>query len=442
MEYINGNRNPADVLSRTPCLDDSLETDQVEQTLKQIIAHAVPRAISLQEVLLESNRDKLFQTVIKCIQLNRWKKQGQLKHFWEVRNELSYKNGLLLRGDKLVIPSKLRDHVLRIAREAHLGITKTKLLLRGKVWWPGVDRQVEELVNGCGVCQVIGGRLPVKEPLMPTAIPKNPWENIHVDIYAPLPDGNCVLGIIDETARWPEVAVLRSMTSTNVIKCLNRVFSSWGYPKMVVSDNGPQFTSDSFKSFLRDIGVQPRMVTTYWPRANGEIEQFFRNIGKVIRGCILQRTNYKEGIQTFLRSYRTTPHSSPGVAPVKLMLGYEPRTKLPVIEKIVTSKHIKQAQGRDQQVKLNMKKIYDKLHHTRVSELKSGDTVLQRQSKKDKFTPMFDQRPFKVITNDLVDNQEHVNAREDRGEGHAQRNGIDDHVQPNREEDRVGHGLL
>ena len=42
---------------------------------------------------------------------------------------------------------------------------------------------------------------------------------------------------------------------------------------------------------------------------------------------------------------------------------------------------------------------------------------------------------------DLVDNQEHMNAREDRGEGYAQRNGIDDHVQPSREEDRVGYGL-
>ena len=115
-------------------------------------------------------------------------------------------------GDKLIIPVALRDRILKIAHEAHLGITKTKQLLRTKVWWPGLDRQVEEMVNDCDVCQLVGGRRPVKKPLIPTGIPRNPWENIHVDLYGPLPDGNYVFGIIGETARWPEVAALRSAT--------------------------------------------------------------------------------------------------------------------------------------------------------------------------------------------------------------------------------------
>ena len=58
VEYIKGNRTPADVLSRTPCRDTPVETDEAEQTLKQVRADAVPRAVSLQEVLLESNKDK------------------------------------------------------------------------------------------------------------------------------------------------------------------------------------------------------------------------------------------------------------------------------------------------------------------------------------------------------------------------------------------------
>ena len=159
-------------------------------------------------------------------------------------------------GDKLIIPVALRDRILKIAHEAHLGITKTKQLLRTKVWWPGLDRQVEEMANGCDVCQLVGGRQPVKEPLIPTGIPRNPWENIHVDLYGSLPDGNYVFGIINET-------------------------------------------SEGFKSFLKEIGSQQRLVTPYWPHANGEIEQFFRNVGKVIRGCVLQGRDYREGLQTF-----------------------------------------------------------------------------------------------------------------------------------------------
>ena len=184
------------------------------------------------------------------------------------------------------------------------------------------------------------------EPLIPTGIPRNPWENIHVDLYGPLPDGNYVFGIIDETARCPEVAVLRSATSADLIKSLDTVF---------VSDNGSQFTSEGFRSFLKEIGSQQRLVTPYWPRANGEIEQFFRNVGKVIRGCVLQGRDHREGLQTFVRSYRMTPHASTGVAPAKLMLRYEPRTKLPGIERQVRSKDMRQAQQKDRRSKVEMK---------------------------------------------------------------------------------------
>ena len=173
-----------------------METDEAEQSVKQIIAHAVPRALSLQEALVESNRDKSFLEVTKCIRSNIWGKAVDLRHYWEVRNDLIYKNGLLLRGDRLVIPFFLRDQVLRIA---HLRITKTKQLLRTKVWWPGIDTQAEEMVNECDLCQTVGVRGTVKEPLNPTAMPINSWGQIHIDRYGPLPDGNSVLGIIDET---------------------------------------------------------------------------------------------------------------------------------------------------------------------------------------------------------------------------------------------------
>ena len=130
VEYIKGNCNSADVLSRTPCRDTPVETDEAEQTLKQVIAHAVPRAVSLQEMILEYNKDKCFHSVGRYIQTDNWEKRGELRHYWEVRSELSYKNGLLLREDKLIIPVALRDCILKIAHEAHLRITKTKQLLR------------------------------------------------------------------------------------------------------------------------------------------------------------------------------------------------------------------------------------------------------------------------------------------------------------------------
>ena len=112
---------------------------------------------------------------------------------------------------------------------------------------------------------------------------------------------------------------------------------------------------------------------------------------------MLQGRDHREGLQTFLRSHRMTPHASTGVAPAKLMLRYEPRTKLPGIERWVRSKDMRLAQEKDRRSKVEMKKRYDRIHHTKFSELKPGDIVVQRQEKKDKFTSRFDCRPFKII---------------------------------------------
>ena len=198
------------------------------------------------------------------------------------------------------------------------------------MWWPGIDGQVETLISNCDLCQVVDGRSPHKEPLNPTKMPSNPWEQLHIDIYGPLPDGNSIIGIIDETSRWPEVRVVRRCTAANVIKCLQTLFSSWGLPKGVVSDNGSQYTCYAFRSYLKSLGIQHRLVTPYWPRANGEIEQFFRNLGKSIKIRVLQGKDYKEEILTLLQSYRMAPHCTTGVSPADLMLVSNLEVRFPV----------------------------------------------------------------------------------------------------------------
>ena len=389
VEYIQGHKNPADVLSRCPQRLSDPETDMVEQSIKQIIAHAVPKAISLQEVILESVQDELITKVISAIEKNLWDKCLDLKPFWEVRHELSCKNGLLLRRERLVIPGPLRKNVLSIAHEVHLGITITKALLRSKVWWPGIDGQVETLISNCDLCQVVGGRSPHKEPLNPTKLPSNPWEQLHIDIYGPLPDGNSIIGIIDETSHWPQVVVVRRCTTANVIKCLQTLFSSWGLPKGVVSDNGSQFTCYAFRSYLKSLGIQHRLVTPYWRRANGEIEQFFRNLGKSINISVLQGKDYKEEILTLLQSYRMAPHCTTGLSPADLMLGFKPTGKIPSVEKALRGSKIKQARINDSKQKSAMKARYDTKHHTKLSVLKPGDTVVQIQDRRNKFCDAF-----------------------------------------------------
>ena len=73
-------------------------------------------------------------------------------------------------------------------------MSKTKALLRTKVWWAGIDKDTENLISSCNS----KGSSP--EPLKPTLM-QNPWEKVNIDLYGPIPTDESILGIIDSSSR-------------------------------------------------------------------------------------------------------------------------------------------------------------------------------------------------------------------------------------------------
>ena len=63
-------------------------------------------------------------------------KNPYFKPFRAIKDELTFKGGIILRRERLFIPRELRKRILEIAHETHMGISKAKALLREKVWWP------------------------------------------------------------------------------------------------------------------------------------------------------------------------------------------------------------------------------------------------------------------------------------------------------------------
>ena len=62
---------------------------------------------------------------------------------------LSIAKGVILRGAKIVILKSLQNKVIKIAHEGHQGLTKTKQLLRSRVWFPKMDELVSSVVGPC-----------------------------------------------------------------------------------------------------------------------------------------------------------------------------------------------------------------------------------------------------------------------------------------------------
>ena len=151
-----------------------------------------------------------------------------------------------------------------------------KSLARLYVRWPGIDIQIEQVVRDCAGFQ-LNRQAPRVAPLHPWAWPTRPWEKINIDFAGPFLCSMSFI-VIDAHSKWPEVITMKSATSERTIKLLRSLFSRFGIPEQVVSDNGPQFTSQEFKEFLQMNRVKHITSAPRLPSSNGEAERIVRTL--------------------------------------------------------------------------------------------------------------------------------------------------------------------
>ena len=75
------------------------------------------------------------------------------------------------------------------------------------------------------------------------------------------------------TDKWLEIFLMSSMTTTKTVAVLRDLFAQYGIPRMLVSDNGPQFMSEEFRAFL----VKHVRSSPYHPATNGAAEELCRS---------------------------------------------------------------------------------------------------------------------------------------------------------------------
>ena len=177
---------------------------------------------------------------------------------------------LILRGTRIVVQKSLQDHVVNLAHEGHQGLVKTQSLLREKVWFPHIDKLVESKVKSCEACLIATPECK-REPLQMSLLPAAPWKEISID-FNEIQNKEYLLLINDDYSRYPVVETVKSTAATTVIPKLDKVFSEFGVPDVVKSDNGPPFNSKEFTAFADDLGFKHRKVTPKWAPANGEVK--------------------------------------------------------------------------------------------------------------------------------------------------------------------------
>ncbi|XP_060799470.1 uncharacterized protein K02A2.6-like [Neoarius graeffei] len=247
----------------------------------------------------------------------------ELSPYHHRRRDLTVQHRCLMWGLRVIVPPKLRPRVLEELHAAHPGVVRMKSLARSYVWWPGIDSDIEHKAKSCHTCQRVQ-KDPAQAPLHPWMWPTRPWERIHVDFAGPF-EGHMYLVIVDAHSKWPEVHIMDSTTSSKTITVLRGLFSRYGIPHNLVSDNGPQFCSEDFSTFLKANGVKHIRSAPYHPASNGLAERFvqtFKHALKSSRGT----APVQQRLDTFLLTYRNTPHATTKESPAMLFIGRKLRS--------------------------------------------------------------------------------------------------------------------
>ena len=322
---------------------------------------------------------------------------AELKAFRHIKEELTVntQENVILRGNRIIIPSVLRERAIAIAHEGHQGLVKTKQLLREKVWFPKIDQYVKHKIDTCIACQANSGNSRL-DPLQMSPLPPEPWHTVHMDFCGPFPSGEYLFVMIDAYSRYPEVEIVHSTSATTIIPKMDKIFATHGIPSIVKSDNGPPFTSTEIKRFMEENGIQHCRITPLWPQANSEAENLMKPLTKAIRSARVEGQAWKKHLYKFLLNYRATPHCTTKFSPAELLFNRKIKNKLPHVS--TNNKPIaSMVQINDSKAKDAMKNYADVKQRTAVSDVNFDDLVLVRQRKQNKLSTPYDPSPFCVV---------------------------------------------
>ena len=366
-----GDHANADGLSRLPLNDINNKQDDCCALDMFTLSQIESPPITAEMVQAETKRDKILSQVYLATQAG-WTTAHKttLAPFYQRRNELTLNTGCVMWGTRVIIPSNLRTKVLEELHSGHLGVVKMKALARSFVWWPGIDQDVESVAMKCSGCQQVQNE-PARSPLHLWEWPPSPWQRIHVDFAGPFMGTNFLV-VVDACSKWPEVFTMNSTTTNQTITVLRELFARTGVPEQLVSDNGPQFTSEDFQTFLRNNGIRHITSAPWHPATNGQAERFVQTLKQGLKAMNDDHINLHQKLCNLLFAYRNATHATTNQTPAMLFLGRRLRSRLDLLQP--NNKRTVQ----DRQIKQAKRACDRKLRHFAV-----GQTVLARSYRGD-----------------------------------------------------------
>jgi transposase InsO family protein len=355
----------ADALSRAFLTDVICETQEEEYEVLCVSKVSPKRLVELAEATSDDIELRKLTSVIQ----NGWDKNVPkcVRPYKALQDELVIQDGVVMKGQRVVVPKRLRTEYLKQLHSSHNGAEATKRRAREAVFWLSMNSDIENYVSICAVCNAHKYHQP-KEEMVHFPIPELPWQIVASDLFTWQSEEYLVT--VDSYSGWYEVNKLQDTSAKTVILKLRRHFSVHGIPDIIISDSGPQFTCVEFAEFCSKWDIQHLLSSPDHHQANGLAERAVQSAKSLLDKCKSEDSDF---FLALLNS-RNIPRDNNLGSPAQRLLSRKTRTLVTQSQSLLKPKVINNVQKNLKKVRDEKKRYYDKQSHN-LKPLKQGDTV-------------------------------------------------------------------
>ena len=238
------------------------------------------------------------------------KLEPELSSFNNIINELSVLKGCIMYRNRVYIPESIRKRVLQQLHLGHPGVSGTKSIARSILYFPGMDKYIENLVMGCSICQANQSK-PAQNNTVQWPPASRKWGRIHIDHL--FFEGSTLLIVVDSYSKYIECVIVASTSGACTVDALREIFSRNGIPDVCVSDNASSYTCFEFKKFCADNFILHMTPAPYCPFSNGLAEKSVFSVKNLLKKN--NQGSLRNRLSSALLYYRSTPHSVTKIAP-------------------------------------------------------------------------------------------------------------------------------
>lgn len=407
VEHVKGKENiVADILSRYPPESDLLQEDKIKlpEILYMEVKENKELINNLKNIVELQKQDEEIKEILnlraglgsKTLRLERVNERCTLeKDILYFRPETSEKPVIYL-------PKILTEDIIKQVHieMGHQGAYKVIKYIRDRFYWYGLTRQVKQILKKCHDCQLTKHEGVNYVGPCQSIISKEIGELVMVDLYGPLPTGafgmNYILVLQDTFSKFVKFYELRQATARSVIGRVKKFFEIIK-PKAIMSDNGSQFASKTWKEFMEQKEVKVIYTTVRNPRPN-TVERVNRELGRLFRTyCGTRHKSWVAALPKLEELYNNTLHGSTGFTPCEIMYGES--TKLSFDKYLWNEKTPNDVKQIRDKVQENLQKIGEKRRtmfnqRYRLIQYQIGDLVkirkLNKSNAKQKITKKFE----------------------------------------------------